>query len=470
MKREIRNLRKNVYRATSVLFLVQLFGALGAGFFFVVQNVLGVQHILGALEPQNENILWFILFWATDFFFVVLTVVLSYLIAGLPAVAPAFALSIYFAHFAGNPVPGEQMYNAFFATPVQNGGGANIGYMGYLIMAVVMSYLIKYLYIGWDSAKNALGKKLDTVIAKLRKKIKQIPEDFSGISLLEQVDLIVLVLILPVASCALTFLLIRYGIQIPFTALGNALAETLSGLSAGSTVLCGIVMGLMVGFDLLDPVSMAAFSVAVAAFMDGNAQLMTVYGACFVTVGWVPLMAVLLNKITKRGGHTDADDLNLAISGPINAFFENVKLTVAFSMPFAYRSPLTTVPGYMVGSAATGLVTALAGIVNTAYLTELPKYGNGATFAELFKAGEYYISFTLPLRSGDWLSCRIPLFFIILFGAFVGGAVILGLRVLSVKGQKKRGTYIVCDGDIVLEMRQYAQKLRANLKPQKTKE
>ena len=109
-KREFRSLRQNVNRATSIMFIVQLFGALGAGFFFVVQNVLGVQHILGATEPQNENILWFILFWATDFFFVVMAVVLSYLIAGIPAVAPAFALSIYFAHFAGTPISGVEAY------------------------------------------------------------------------------------------------------------------------------------------------------------------------------------------------------------------------------------------------------------------------------------------------------------------------------------------------------------------------
>ena len=62
LKNEIRSLRQNINRATSIMFLVQLFGALGAGFFFVVQNVLGIQHILGATEPQNENILWFILF------------------------------------------------------------------------------------------------------------------------------------------------------------------------------------------------------------------------------------------------------------------------------------------------------------------------------------------------------------------------------------------------------------------------
>ena len=233
----------------------------------------------------------------------------------------------------------------------------------------------------------------------------------------------------------------------------------LTELSGVSVVLCAACMGLMVGFDLIGPISMSAFAVAVAAFFDGNAQLMTIYGACFITIGWIPLMTVLLQKITKKGGKADTDDFNLAASGPINAFFENVKLTVAFSMPYAYRSPLTVIPGYMLGAAATGILTAAFGIVNTAYLTELPKYGNGETFAEMFSREEIYISFTLPLRSGDWLTCRIPLFFIILFGALVGGACMLLFKELAYRSQKKRGTYVETDGDMVLEFRRYAQKL-----------
>lgn len=128
-------------------------------------------------------------------------------------------------------------------------------------------------------------------------------------------------------------------------------------------------------------------------------------------------------------------------------------------MPYAYRSPLTVIPGLMIGSAATGVLTALFGIVNTAYLTELPKYGNGETFAEMFARGERYISFTLPLRSGDWLTCRIPLFFIILAGALIGGACMFLFKLAATRSQKKRGTFVACTGDVVLEFRAYAQKL-----------
>jgi len=436
----IRDTRSKIQRTTSILFLVQLFGALGAGFFFVVQGILGVEHIMGALEKANEPILWFILFWGTDFFMIAMTAILCYLIAGLPGLTPGLALSIYFAHFAGTPINAEEAYFAFFATPLQNGGGANIGYLGYFFMAILCALLIKGLYAGWDFLKDKMGK---------AKKI------------VENVDLIVLILIIPVCAAAFTFVVVRYGIQKPFGLFGPWAQAALLELANQSVWLVGLLFGLMVGFDVIGPVSMAAFGAATAAFLTaGDARLLTIYGVCFITVGWVPPFMVILSKIFKKPV-TDNDDLNIAVSGPINAIFENVKLTVAFSMPFAMRAPLAVIPGLMAGSGFAGLVTALTGIVNTSYINEAPKYGAGKSMAELLQRGEMYLSFTLPLRSGDFLRCRLPLFFIIIAGGAVGGVVIYFLRLLQVKGQKKRGTYVEPQGDIVLEMRALAGKHRS---------
>lgn len=449
--------KEKVNRSTAITFVILLFGALGAGFFFVIQNIFGVQHLLGALEPANEKILWFILFWATDFFFIGFTMVLCYLIAGLPAVAPSLALSIYFAHFAGSAVSAEQMYSSFFSTPASGGGGVNIGYLGYLVMALLLAYLIKFLYMGWEALKQTISPVLDRWICRMRSKIRAIPHTLRGRDLLDGIDLIVLVLILPVASAAITFCAVRYGIQLPFAAFAKAVFAPLQALASSNIVLAGAVVGLMVGFDLIGPVSMSAFGVAVAGILAGDARLMTIYGACFITIGWIPLFAVLAQKLLKKGPKADNDDFNLAVSGPINALFENVKLTVAFAMPYAYRSPFTVIPGLMAGSAATGFLTAVFGIVNTAYLSELPRYGGGQSFETLVAKGEYYLSFTLPLRSGDWLRCRIPLFFIILAGGLAGGLVIFALKRLAYRGQIKRGTYVETKGDIVVEMRELAQ-------------
>ncbi len=468
--------KEKIYRATAIMFVVQLFGALGAGFFFVIQNIFSSYHMLGATGEVNEPTLWFILFWATDFFFVALAAVLSYLIAGLPALAPALALSVYFCHFSQASVSAENMYACFFATPANYSQATSIGYMGYLIMAVFMSLLIKLLFAGWHELKKPIGRGLDKFFASLRKKIKQIPDTIRGIDIIDGVDLIVLILILPVASCALTFILIKYGIELPFAAISSALGDLLTALSQANVIIAALVMGLMVGFDLIGPVSFAAFSVATASYMaTGSAQLITIYSVCFITVGWTAFFGMLCCKLFKKGGKTDTDDFNFATTGPINAFFENIKLTVAPSMPLAMRSPFTMIPGLMAGSAVGGVLTALFGIVNTAYTDgSLPKYATGNftygavdyTYAELFENNEIFMSFTLPLRSGDFLTCRLPLFIIILVSGFIGGLAVMALRQGEYKFLSKRGCCFEPKGDMVIEMRELAEKFSDKLKAQ----
>lgn len=468
MKKLYVDVKSKIYRATAVTFIVQLFGALGAGFFFVIQNLFSQYHMLGATGAENEPTLWFILFWATDFFFVVTGLITAYLIAGLPAVAPSLALSIYFAHFVSESADAVSLYPCFFATPANYQNSTTIGYMGYLIMSVVLGLLIKYLYIGWTALKPVIGNKSDKLFCMLRKKIALIPEDLKGLTVIEGVDLIVMILIIPVASAALTFVLVKFGIQMPLGIIAQSLGDLLYSVSEVSVLPCAIIMGLMVGFDVIGPVSLAAFSVAAGVYLStGNAQLLTIYSVCFITIGWTAFFGIIFSKILKKG-NTDTDDVNLATSGPINAFFENIKLTNAFAMPLAMRSPFTVIPGLMTGAAAGGLLTALFGIVNTAYTDgSLPKYATGNytfgnvdyTYAELLQRGEIYMSFTLPLRSGDWLTCRIPLFFIIIASAIIGGFVIMLLKWGEGNFLKKRGCDVKSNGDFVLEIREFGKKL-----------
>ena len=468
MKKLYVDVKSKIYRATAITFIVQLFGALGAGFFFVIQNLFSQYHMLGATGAENEPTLWFILFWATDFFFVITGLIVAYLIAGLPAVAPSLALSIYFAHFAAPAADAVSFYPCFFATPANYDKSTTIGYMGYLIMSVVLALLIKYLYIGWTALKPVIGAKLDKIFSALRKKIKLIPEELKGITLIEGVDLIVMILIIPVASAATTFVLVKFGIELPFSVLAQNLGEMLTEVSETSVIFAAVIMGLMVGFDVIGPVSLSAFSVACTAYLTtGNAQLLTIYSVCFITIGWTAFFGILLSKIFKKG-HTDTDDMNLATSGPINAFFENIKLTNAFSMPIAMRSPFTVIPGFMAGSALGGFLTAVFGIVNTAHTDgSFPRYATGNytygsidyTYAQLLERGEIYMSFTLPLRSGDWLTCRIPLFFIIIGAAIVGGFVIMLLKWGEKRFLEKHGCEINTNGDFVLEIREYGKKL-----------
>lgn len=473
MKTLYRECKQGIYEGTSVSFMVILFGALGAGLFFFLQNFLHLDHVLGATEAANEPRLWFIMFWATDFFFIIMALVTAYKIAGPSAIAPSLALSVYFAHFTSAPAAAEGTYQYYFASPLGYAHATQIGYMGYLILAVFLALAIRLMSAGWDGVKGALGRGLDKLFANLRKKSSKLPDNLSSGEIASGLDLFVCMLVIPPIAAALTFLLIRYGIALPFGALAASLGSALTNLAGSHVLLAAVVIGLMVGFDIIGPVSLAAYGVCTAAYLDsGSAQLVTIYGAVFVTVGWTAFFGVLWCKIFKRGGSPDTEDFNMATSGPINAFFENIKLTTAFAMPIAARSPFAFIPGYMAGAGVTGFLTALFKIVNGAYLDgSLPKYTSGFyafdrvdhTYRMLFEQGELYMGFSLPLRSGDWLTCRIPLFFIILFGGAVGGFLILFLRDLQCRFLKKRGIRYDFSTDITITLRKKVREYREKL-------
>lgn len=454
LRNEVMNLKRHVCRATGISLLILLFGALGAGFLFVVGNIFGVQ----ILKPGSafSEMLWHLFFWATDFFFVAFVLILSYLIAGLPAVAPALTLSILFSHFAGQYNGGEfsvPLYTNFFTVPNAGGGGVNIGYLGYLIMALLLGYLIKYLFILWERVKAKLGPKLDRPVAALGRKIKPLAS-LNGAAVIALPDLLIYVLIMPIIAAVITYLVVNYAIAIPFNALGDALQPVLADAWGASPALGGLMMGAMVGFDTIGPVSAAAFSVATEAAVAGNASLMTSFGLCFAATGWIPLFAWILHLVAKKGPKFNGDDVNLAMSGPINAIFDNMKLTVIFAAPYACRDPFRVIPCYMLTCSMTGLLAGAAGLANALYLT--PEK------IALFLKGDWFTSFLQPMRSISHTPRGILMPIIVAACAILGAAALLLWKAKAMKRQKAKGTYVEIKGDIVAELIQQAKHWAGN--------
>ncbi|MDR0883319.1 MAG: hypothetical protein LBN05_01725 [Oscillospiraceae bacterium] len=444
------SLKSAVYRATAVMFVFQLFGALGAGFIFVVSNILQIH-----IEPsQFWYVFWHLCFWATDFAFVCFTLILAYHIAGIPAIAPALTLSLYYSHFAGlydgadMTVP---LYTTFFAPPVGGAGGLNIGYMGFLFIALGVGYGIRGLYTLWDYLKKVVAPwAQEKLIAKLTasglaQKIKPI-QTLQAKDLLDGIDLIVLILILPIVTALATYFAVQYIIAVPFNALGATLQPVLTDLfAAGKNGLGGLLMGLMVGFDTIGPLSMAGFRAAGEAAAGGNAIPITAFALSFAATGWVCMAVFILNKLTKWGGKLDTDDMNITVSGPINALFDNMKLTVAFGMPMAFRSPFTLIPGTIVACGLTAFLACQMGIRNTLYLTE--------PMVEKFLAGDYYTSFAQPHLKLAENNQPLATLGVIALGVIVGGAVALAIRQCIAVRQERNHTTEETSGDIVLEMR-----------------
>jgi fructose-specific phosphotransferase system IIC component len=458
MGRLINKNKGYLYKASSVAFLFQLFGALGAGILFFVGDLLGI-HIL---SPDNgfSNILWQIFFWATDFFFVGFTVYLAYLIAGVAAIAPSLTLSVYFAHFAGL-YGGESlslpMYADYFTTPSTLSVGGNIGYMGYLIIGLLVGWLVKLLFTAWSKLKRAGAKKIDSPVKKLGQKIKLLGS-LDGMGVMSLLDLIVLILILPVVSGIITFFAVRFGIELPFKALADSLRPVLSRLFAQSRNFeGGLLLGAMAGFDIIGPLSRTAFSMAAVFAENMNGIPMTAYSLAIGIVGWVPFILFLLAKITKSGIKTDGTDGAIAPSGPINAFFDNMKLTAAFAMTSAYRRPLSCIVSYVISCAAAGALSCTAGLT-------VPLY-TSAENVSLYKQGEMYVSILQPYKAAFKMEKGLLFLVIAAISVLLGSLIGHALQRLSLKLEKKRGEAFVPDTDITLElvkqMDSYNKKLQA---------
>ncbi|MCL2023176.1 MAG: hypothetical protein FWG82_02255 [Oscillospiraceae bacterium] len=439
------SLKAAVYRATAIMFIIQLFGALGAGLIFVVSSVLGITVPVG-----NEfwQIFLHIAFWATDFAFVGFTMILAYLIAGLPAIAPSLTLAVFYSHFAGlygGGIMRIPLYTDFFVPPASGAGGWNIGYMGFLLIALGVGYGTRWLFLAWNSIKNALAPKLDKVFGKIDKL-----KELKGITILEGTDLVVLILILPFSATLITYFAVQYGIAIPFKELGVILQPVVTDLfRQGNNLLVGLLMGAMVGADTIGPLSMSAFRAATSAAINGNALPMTAYALAFASTGWVSFVAFLINKVFKRGGKMDTDDMNIAMSGPINVIFDNMKLTVAFGMPFAYRSPASVIPATVVTTVVTALLACAFGVKNALYTSQ--------EMLNKFIAGDFYTSFAQPhLKLGENSNWFLTLLAISV-GVIAGAVVLIALRELLEKLRKNKAESYEPNGDIIIELRQMSQ-------------
>lgn len=439
------SLRVHIHRTTAILYLFQLFGAL-------MGAVVTVAALLHAdVSTPAWNTLLHIAFWATDFMGIAFAAILSYKIAGLPALAPALTLGVYFSHFAGSisgTVPPSVLYTADAMTPAAGGGGVNIGYMGYLIIALLLSYSIKYCNLCMGRLNRPWLRFLTKVTVKYKAMRKSDPKQLA-----EGNSILFNILLIPLICAVLTCFFVQYFIAAPFQSLADYLLPLLRNAWESSQALGGLFSGLMVGFDTVGPVSMAAYRVAGDFAQLGNAVPMTVYCVSFTVVGWVVLGAVLLGGILKKGGAFDKDEGNFAVAGPFNTLALNMKLTVSFSMSYAYRYPITSIVSYCAGGAVAGLIGGFGAIENSKYLDEVK--------LALIKGGELYSVLESPFFSLSTNKHDPFMLLALLCGILAGGAVVILLREVVKKRRMAKNCYFETEGNIVGEMNELSEALAA---------
>jgi PTS system fructose-specific IIC component len=150
----------------------------------------------------------------------------------------------------------------------------------------------------------------------------------------------------------------------PIAWVMTELTAWLNSLSGASAVLLGIILGLMMAFDLGGPVNKVAYAFAVAGLGAGTATNVVPFEimAAVMAAGMVPPLALALaSTVLYRKGFTKPERENGKAAWLLGASFISEG-----AIPFAAADPLRVIPASMVGAAITGAISMAAGVTSRA--------------------------------------------------------------------------------------------------------
>ncbi|WP_426005473.1 PTS fructose transporter subunit IIABC [Paenarthrobacter sp. NyZ202] len=161
---------------------------------------------------------------------------------------------------------------------------------------------------------------------------------------------VIIPLIASLVASGLMFLILGA----PIVALTNALNAGLSGLTGAGAIILGVILGLMMCFDLGGPVNKVAYSFAVAGLGTASItnqapwQIM----AAVMAAGMVPPLAMALATVLDKKLFSLAERENGKAAWLLGASFISEG-----AIPFAAADPLRVIPASMVGGAVTGALS-----------------------------------------------------------------------------------------------------------------
>lgn len=263
------------------------------------------------------------------------------------------AISFLFGYKAADP--NDPSYHPLAEALMTIGGGNAFGLMvpvlaGFIAMSIADRPGFAPGMVGGMMATSGGAGFLGGIIAGflggyitagLKKGLAGMPKSLDGIKT---------ILLYPLLGIAATGFLMLYVINKPVGALNSAITDWLSGLGTGNAVLLGIVLGLMMAFDMGGPVNKAAYVFGTGLIANGVYEPM----AAVMAAGMVPPLGIALatylfkNKFTKA--ERDAGSANIIMG---------LSFITEGAIPFAAADPLRVIPSIMAGSAVAGALSML---------------------------------------------------------------------------------------------------------------
>jgi PTS system fructose-specific IIC component len=211
------------------------------------------------------------------------------------------------------------------------------------------------------------------------------------------------VVVIPLISSIVVGFLMLIVIGKPIAEAQKAMTDWLGGLSGTNAVLLGVLLGLMMCFDLGGPVNKVAYAFATAgiAVQDPSDSAMKIMAAV-MAAGMVPPLGMALATTLRKKLFTPTEQENGKAAWVLGASFISEG-----AIPFAAADPLRVIPASMAGGAVTGALT--------------------MAFGSTLRAP----------HGGIWVTFLIGSPFLYLLAIAIGTAVTAGL-VIVLKGMRKQ--------------------------------
>ncbi|MGP9538798.1 PTS fructose transporter subunit IIABC [Brachybacterium sp. AOP43-C2-M15] len=167
--------------------------------------------------------------------------------------------------------------------------------------------------------------------------------------------------LMPVVIIPLVTTLVVGGLMLvflgrPLASLMTALQDGLTGMSGSSAILLGVIIGLMMCFDLGGPVNKAAYLFATAGLSQGTEAAFQIMAAV-MAAGMVPPLAMALSTVVRRKLYSPVERENGTTAWLLGAAFISEG-----AIPFAAADPLRVIPSSMAGGAVTGALVMALGV------------------------------------------------------------------------------------------------------------
>ena len=161
------------------------------------------------------------------------------------------------------------------------------------------------------------------------------------------------VLIVPLISTAVVGLAMIYVVGEPVQFINARLTEFLQGLSGGSALILGVILGVMMAFDMGGPVNKAAYTFSVGLLGSGVNEPMAAVMAAGMTP---PLGLAHATTLWPRRFTEEEHEAGRA------AWVLGASFITEGAIPFAAADPLRVLPSIIAGSAVAGAISMTAGV------------------------------------------------------------------------------------------------------------